>query len=863
MKHLRILILLFLALPCTCTNLLAQAPGCPDVDAGTDVNLACGGCTNLTATPFHVGSTNTYAVSSVPYAPPYPYNSGTSIFVGLDDIWSDVINLPFDFCFFGNTYNQIVVGANGLISFNTSLANSYCTWSYSASLPSSSLYTNSIFGAYHDIDPSVCGNIYYAILGSAPCRTFVVNYYNVCHYSCTSIQTTQQIVLYETTNVIEVYIQDKPTCSGWNSGNALIGIQDATGTSAFWPAGYNTGPWSAYNMGFRFTPDGPPAYTLEWFDGANLIATNTPTINVCPGSNTMYTAKVTYSGCNLVNPVVVTDDVWVNVTGIPTGANSNSPICEGQTLQLQSQGGYVSYQWSGPSGFTSTSQNPSITNATTANSGVYTVTVDDGTGTCSSTITVQVNPYPTATAQNDGPACVGDNVTFSATSGTSYSWAGPNGFSSSSSDTTLTGVTTSASGIYTVTVTSNGCSSTATTSLVVNNIPSATVAGNDNICSGASTTLTAGGGNTYLWSTGETTSSITVSPATNTTYTVTASNGGCNDTASIAINVVPSPTPAVDGIVEICNGDSLVITASGGTGYVWNTGATSAAINIPAGAYTVTVSDATSCTATMSVTVPLSPNPNTGFTASIACVGAATNFTNTSTITSGSITDYLWDFGSGNTSTIEDPNFTFSSPGTYTVSLTATSAFNCTASYSAQVIVGGGPDISMQLLALCFAQLQATGINNDTSIQVSSWTWDFGDGNGDNGFMVAHPYSQQGTYTVLLTGTDIYGCETTISESFTTKGGKTLDQIIFPNVITPNGDNQNDEIVMDPEFEECSPYILTIYNRWGFKVFESENYGPTFKGISTTDVTIVPGVYFLVIRSNDLSYNGTITILGN
>jgi len=169
----------------------------------------------------------------------------------------------------------------------------------------------------------------------------------------------------------------------------------------------------------------------------------------------------------------------------------------------------------------------------------------------------------------------------------------------------------------------------------------------------------------------------------------------------------------------------------------------------------------------------------------------------------------------------------------------------------------------MQLLALCFAQLQATGINNDTSIQVSSWTWDFGDGNGDNGFMVAHPYSQQGTYTVLLTGTDIYGCETTISESFTTKGGKTLDQIIFPNVITPNGDNQNDEIVMDPEFEECSPYILTIYNRWGFKVFESENYGPTFKGISTTDVTIVPGVYFLVIRSNDLSYNGTITILGN
>ncbi|MBW7936008.1 MAG: hypothetical protein H3C71_02320, partial [Flavobacteriales bacterium] len=224
-KLIRFLVLLPLIF--SSSQLYSQAPGCPNVNAGPDVNLACGGCTNLTATPFQVGATTSYNATSVPYAPPYPFNAGTQIFVGQDDIWSDVIWLPFSFCFFGNEFTKIIVGANGLISFDVSLANQGCVWSYSASVPSSSLYGNAIFGAYHDIDPSVCGNIRYAILGTAPCRTFVVNYDAVCHYDCNNLKTTQQIVLYETTHVIEVYIQNKPTCTSWNSGNAVVGIQNA------------------------------------------------------------------------------------------------------------------------------------------------------------------------------------------------------------------------------------------------------------------------------------------------------------------------------------------------------------------------------------------------------------------------------------------------------------------------------------------------------------------------------------------------------------------------------------------------------------------------------------------------------------
>ena len=69
-----------------------------------------------------VGQTNTYSISSLPYSPPYPFNQGSQIFVNQDDVWSELINLPFNFCFFGNTYNEIVVGANGVMTFNTNLA---------------------------------------------------------------------------------------------------------------------------------------------------------------------------------------------------------------------------------------------------------------------------------------------------------------------------------------------------------------------------------------------------------------------------------------------------------------------------------------------------------------------------------------------------------------------------------------------------------------------------------------------------------------------------------------------------------------------------------------------------------------------
>jgi hypothetical protein len=335
------------------TDVFSQITGCPSIDLGPDTSITCSTpCLTLEATVLEVGQTNTYSVSSLPYAPPYPYTQGTPILVNLDDVWSEEIALPFNFCFFGNIYDKIVVGANGVISFDITLASpagcnwftcTFCEWAFSQSMPNTNgfPYRNSINGAYHDIDPSIAGSIRYAILGSYPCRTFVVNYESIPHFLCNNITTTQQIVIYETTNIIEVFIQDKPTCSTWNNGNAVIGIQNANGTTAFYPPNRNTGPWSTSNEAWRFTPDGTSAYSIQWFDNSGSLIGTGDTINVCPTASTAYSADVTYNRCDGTQ-IVETDQVNVTIAGggLPTVvANANTiSICTGDAVILTGSG---------------------------------------------------------------------------------------------------------------------------------------------------------------------------------------------------------------------------------------------------------------------------------------------------------------------------------------------------------------------------------------------------------------------------------------------------------------------------------------------------------------------------------------------
>lgn len=462
MKHKILLLALFLA-PILA---LAQAPGCPSLEAGpapvfssSDTTICGPSNLTLTADVFHVGYTNTYTVSSIPYAPPYPFTSGTAIAITQDDYFGPVVTLPFQFCFFGQSYNQLVVGANGIITFDLTEANQYCSWSFSNSLPSTSLYTNAIFGAYHDIDPSVCGTFRYGVVGSYPCRSFVMNFDHICHFSCNSLQSTLQVVLYEGTNVIEVHILNKPTCSTWNSGNCVIGIQNAAGTTAFVPPARNTGPWSAANEAWRFTPNGAPAYTISWFNGSSLVGYNAQQPVMVAQQDT-FIAIAAYEYCDGTQLIFRdTVHVYLNTQDVSI-STTDSVLCLGESTTLTASGGDA-YVWN--DGSTS----PTLTITPTV-SGFYSVT---GTymGTCvaADSIYITVNPPPLIQlSATPAQICNGDSTQLDATGAISWTW-------SPITDTLASVIVApTANTTYSVTGTDiNGCTGSADVNVVVNVIP--------------------------------------------------------------------------------------------------------------------------------------------------------------------------------------------------------------------------------------------------------------------------------------------------------------------------------------------------------------------------------------------------------
>lgn len=521
----KLLILLISGSSLLMPGLVSGQPGCPGIDAGSNQTVTCATpCATLNANPLATGLTNTYSVSSIPYNPPYPYSTGTPISVGTDDVWSSLITLPFTFCFYGNSYTQIVAGSNGVISFNAAYASGYCPYSFSVSCPSASLPLNAIFGVYHDIDPAVGGNMYYAILGTYPCRTFVVNYNNIPMYSCTSIRATHQIVLYESTNVIEVYIANKPLCSGWNSGNAIVGIQDAAGTTGITAPGRNTTPtWTASNEAWRFTPAGAPNYSVTWWNGGTQIATGT-SVQVCPTTTTTYTAQVEYQTC-FGTPVIETDQVTItsnntlSVSVNPVSTNS----CPGDPVNLSASSNdpTTTYEWSNTQTGSSISVNPTVTTS-------YTVTGTASNG-CQSVAISTVNVYSgsTITVTPSAPGiCQGGSVTMTASNGSNFTWSPATGLSGTSGPVVT--ATPSASITYTVSGNNNnGCPDFALVPFNVIPSPLISAGADTTICTGGSAQLEGSGGLIYNWSpaTGLSATDIAnpvATPAVNTTYTLTA-----------------------------------------------------------------------------------------------------------------------------------------------------------------------------------------------------------------------------------------------------------------------------------------------------------------------------------------------------
>jgi len=292
---------------------------------------------------------------------------------------------------------------------------------------------------------------------------------------------------------------------------------------------------------------------------------------------------------------------------------------------------------------------------------------------------VTVNPIPTVTANATYTSvCAGDSTKLTGSgSATVYSWN--NGVNDAAAFAPASTTT------YVVTGTLTGCSKTDSIQVAVNTLPIVGAGSDDTICSGQSTTFTASGGTTYIWSTGSSSNQITASPTQNTTYYVTGTTNNCSSSDTVSVTVNPLPVINAGPDVSVCFGLSTALTASGGTTYIWSTGSSLNPITVVPStntAYYVT-GTANNCSAsdTMQVTVNSVPVANAGPDVSI-CMG------DTTTLSGSGGMSFLWTPGSDTTATLAVIPTT-----TTTYSLTVTNSFGCNASDNVLVSVTSSKDI--------------------------------------------------------------------------------------------------------------------------------------------------------------------------
>ncbi len=406
--------------------------------ANKTFNFCGSGCNSLNFTLPNLKTTADYNVTSIPYLPfSYKTNIGTVIpFLHAEwGLASSVIPLSFDFCFYDSLFKFVVLSNTGIITFDTTNKGPSCAIQIQNAFPIPASGTNPIqcigtnyypksciFIIMYEFDPrNIFGfpsaadrQIEYRIEGQAPFRRFIYSFYKIGTWGThqdpmwwPNQESTFQAVLYETTNLIEIYVEKFVCIPAYASGGKpIMGLQNWERNKAVWPPGKNNQPWTAVNEAFQFKPKGNNRFLnskLYTAEGTFLQTANTQTIgdslininfnNVCNSANkdtTVYFIKSQFKACSDSDTLTLTDTVFYINAKVRTINDTN--ICKGNAIQLVTNNGASIYNWQPSTGLNSSNISSPIAspNITTT----YTVTATKDTCITKDTVQVVVTNKP-------------------------------------------------------------------------------------------------------------------------------------------------------------------------------------------------------------------------------------------------------------------------------------------------------------------------------------------------------------------------------------------------------------------------------------------------------------------------------------
>lgn len=548
----------------------------------------------------------------------------------------------------------------------------------------------------------------------------------------------------------------------------------------------NTIPCSYYNVaagqnipGFAVSPTNPSVVYKPW-----------TTVNVDLSN---------YVGQNVTIQFEVADCgygghfgyAYLDCSCVPFTLSQNATLCTGDQITLTAPAGAASYSWS-PGGQTTQS-------ITVSQAGNYCATMTSVQG-CQQILctNIQVFPKPTANFGINSPNCsLSAAFTDSSLNGVAtWHWDFGDGDTSNLQNPTHT---YASGGLYNVELivgTSAGCYDTLTLPLSPGGVPIAGFTDSLVCLSGVftdATVVTQGSVTGWQWDFGDPASganntSVFQNPSHNFTlpgtYNITliaTSSNGCIDTIVQPI-VVSTLLNANFSNTSVCEGLTTTFTdlstSSSGTINTWNwdfgDNGTSNLQNpthqyTAAGTYVVllTASTSTGCVGAITQNITVHPLPQPAFLDTNVCLNDPTVFTDQSTIASGSINTWAWNFGNGNGSNQQSPAYTYPAAGTYTVTLVTTSAFGCVDSIAKQITVYPNPTAAFVADDVDGCAPHCVNFTNQSTVSsgiVSAWEWDFGDTSGvSNSQNPQHCFEDPTTYNVTLTAITNNGCTNTVT----------------------------------------------------------------------------------------------------